>query len=263
MIDLLRGENVKPGDDVAPLIQQSLDTMQTNWGNAGICPQTHRFLCSIWADADGEVEKFRGYLEEWFELTMERTTGWYKKHIQIILFFIGFAIAFAFNVDTIVIVSKLEKDPKIREQLVQQADVFVRAYPNIEEQILTQEKEIENIQARNSARGVLQTDSVRDIYKLAQENLDKYNSIQTLRNRLLNRADSLMNIDIVKANDIIGIGLNSYGHTFHRFDCFIKTLIGWIITALAISLGAPFWFDILNKLMKLRSSTSTEKPKKK
>jgi hypothetical protein len=32
------------------------------------------------------------------------------------------------------------------------------------------------------------------------------------------------------------------------------TILGWLITALALSLGAPFWFDLLNKLMKLRSS---------
>ncbi|MBS1611809.1 MAG: hypothetical protein JST49_03245 [Bacteroidetes bacterium] len=31
-------------------------------------------------------------------------------------------------------------------------------------------------------------------------------------------------------------------------------LIGFILTALAISLGAPFWFDLLNKVMKLRNS---------
>jgi hypothetical protein len=43
-------------------------------------------------------------------------------------------------------------------------------------------------------------------------------------------------------------------------------LIGFLITAVAISLGAPFWFDLLNKLMKLRTSVkeetdSTEGPK--
>ena len=31
-------------------------------------------------------------------------------------------------------------------------------------------------------------------------------------------------------------------------------LLGWIITAFAISLGAPFWFDILNKIMVIRST---------
>ncbi|MEP6763074.1 MAG: hypothetical protein ABJB66_02125 [Gemmatimonadaceae bacterium] len=33
-----------------------------------------------------------------------------------------------------------------------------------------------------------------------------------------------------------------------------NALFGWIITALAISLGAPFWFDTLNKIMVVRST---------
>jgi hypothetical protein len=35
-----------------------------------------------------------------------------------------------------------------------------------------------------------------------------------------------------------------------------ETVFGWIITALSISLGAPFWFDLLNKLVKLRGTGS-------
>jgi len=36
--------------------------------------------------------------------------------------------------------------------------------------------------------------------------------------------------------------------------------LGWLLTALAISLGAPFWFDLLNKFIVVRS---TVKPKEK
>ena len=36
--------------------------------------------------------------------------------------------------------------------------------------------------------------------------------------------------------------------------------MGWLITALALSLGAPFWFDLLNKFIVVRS---TVKPKEK
>lgn len=38
------------------------------------------------------------------------------------------------------------------------------------------------------------------------------------------------------------------------------TWLGWLITAVAISLGAPFWFDMLNKIMVVRS---TVKPREK
>jgi hypothetical protein len=38
------------------------------------------------------------------------------------------------------------------------------------------------------------------------------------------------------------------------------TFLGWLITAFAISLGAPFWFDLLNKLMQVRNSVKIPAP---
>src|SRR5262249_39777966 len=37
-------------------------------------------------------------------------------------------------------------------------------------------------------------------------------------------------------------------------DAWDNSIAGWIITALAASLGGPFWFDLLNKLVNLRST---------
>jgi hypothetical protein len=31
-------------------------------------------------------------------------------------------------------------------------------------------------------------------------------------------------------------------------------IVGLLLTAVALTLGAPFWFDLLSKLVKLRSS---------
>jgi hypothetical protein len=43
----------------------------------------------------------------------------------------------------------------------------------------------------------------------------------------------------------------------------VSRLIGWIFTIIAVSLGAPFWFDILNKIMNLRNAgkSPNEAPK--
>jgi len=38
------------------------------------------------------------------------------------------------------------------------------------------------------------------------------------------------------------------------FTQFMMMLLGWLITIFAISLGAPFWFDLLNKLVNLRNA---------
>lgn len=40
----------------------------------------------------------------------------------------------------------------------------------------------------------------------------------------------------------------------------LSLLLGWLLTAIGVSLGAPFWFDLLNKIMVVRS---TVKPREK
>lgn len=38
--------------------------------------------------------------------------------------------------------------------------------------------------------------------------------------------------------------------------------LGWLITALAIALGAPFWFDTLNRVMVIRSTVKPDEKSK-
>jgi hypothetical protein len=39
-----------------------------------------------------------------------------------------------------------------------------------------------------------------------------------------------------------------------RRDQWLTMILGWLITAFAVSLGAPFWFDLLNKFVNVRAS---------
>ena len=252
-IDLLRGDQVLPGDNVKLLIQNALTNKTTKWGKVTtkICDETLSYINSIWADAQGDVDKFKVYLENWFDATMERATGWYKKNTQFILLFIGLGIAILFNVDTIEIVKKLEKDPKLREQLVQQADAFVNANPDLDKKLLTQKNENEKFLAKYTKEEIKSNDSLKKINSEDSLNLQNYKELQARRDTLINRADSLIKTDISKANDVLGIGINTYKF---KWETFFKSLLGWFITAIAISLGAPFWFDLLNKLMQLRSA---------
>jgi hypothetical protein len=251
LTDLLRGDKVKPADDVVPLIQYSLDSKMVQWGTAEIGAQTLSYLNSIWADARGDVNRFRGDLEKWFEETMERTTGWYKRHTQFILFFVGLAIVILFNVNTIEIVGKLEKDPIIREQLVQQADAFSKAHPDMDREILLLKERL-----RSVSHGNAQSDSLRmQIFSLNSD-LTHLGLLKTEENNLLSRADSLIRTDIGKTNGIMGLGWQTSKFKSLDMSALCKSLIGWLITALAISLGAPFWFDQLNKLMKMRNAAT-------
>ena len=264
LIDLLRGKDVKPGDDIKDRIRISLEEgkisikdinhgddikqkiisslsseQPTKVTKVKIGAETSSFLNSVWADAQGDVDKFKVMLEKWFDETMKRTTGWYKKYTQIILLIVGLVLAVAFNVNTIEIVHKLEKDPNLRAQLVTHAENFLKEHPYLD-------KEIEQAVAKND------TNENHALSKLKEQ-----------RDTLINRAGRLVNDDMEKVNKVMGIGIFAFDwgtgpFLWSKLGYLLEALLGWVITALAISLGAPFWFDLLNKLMKLRSSVTSD-----
>lgn len=259
MVDLLRGKDVKPGDDVKNLIQNALDTRSTSWGNSGINNQTLSYLRSIWADANGDTEKFRKQLESWFEETMDRASGWYKKYTQVILFFVGLAVSIAFNVDTIKIVDRLEKDPQLREQLIQQADAFVKANPDLKKNIIDQKAAIQSLNNKLNDKNLSVSDSL-NLEKMKTDealDLEKSEKLKAKADSMLKYATSLVKNDLNNVHHSLGLEWETYECNTCLFVCLLKSLMGWIITALALSLGAPFWFDLLNKLMKLRGSVAT------
>jgi len=236
--DLLRGKDVQPGDSSRNAVQQSLTDGKSAWNKAhAIKGDTLDYLKSIWADAHGDLDKFRELLESWFNEMMYRTTSWYKKYTQAILLVIGFGLAIGFNVDTFKIASKLQKNPKLREQLVAQANDYLKNHPDLDRELKAKEAAIDSLSRPASTK-----DSLKN-------NLEQ---TRVLRDSLVNQATRLVKEDISTVNNILGMGWPN--NFLNPADCDGYSIVGWLITALAISLGAPFWFDMLNKLMKLRGS---------
>ena len=60
--------------------------------------------------------------------------------------------------------------------------------------------------------------------------------------------------------DAFPIGWSEYPQSFPGW---IMAVLGWLITTAAISLGAPFWFDLLGKVANLRGSGGQAQPRKK
>ena len=253
IVDLLRGKDAAPGDDIKLLIQKSLNNKTTNWGSARISDQTLSYLKSIWTDANGDVGKFKHHLENWFEETMDRASTWYKKHVQFILFFVGLAISIVFNVDTLKIIERLEKDPKLREQLVQQANAFQEAHPDLDTKLLIQQAENNKFLAQKNKIQV--NDSLRNKELKDSLQLANYLELKSKRDELFDQASTLIRNDINSVHHSLGLGWETYDSS--SFRGIFYSLIGWMVTALALSLGAPFWFDLLNRLMKLRGSVAT------
>lgn len=246
MIDLLRGETFSAGADPKLPIEDSLAKKQVKWVNpitkkeATINDETLSYLKALWADSQGDVSKFQLGLEQWFDDTMERTTGWYKKHIQAVLLMIGFLIAIFFNVDTLKIANRLSKDPDLRAQVVKQADNYIQAHKTELEKLGTQEAD--------TSKNKKTDPNLMSIRKTASE--------------LLEKSNQLVAKDITEVNEVLAIGWSCKCKNRKDSICIgsnfgIGSIFGWFLTAFALSLGAPFWFDLLNKLMQLRASISS------
>jgi len=67
--------------------------------------------------------------------------------------------------------------------------------------------------------------------------------------------------DVVEAISTVSLPIG--WSEFPKPDQLPIILLGWLITAFAVSLGAPFWFDLLNKFVNVRASGKApeEQPK--
>ena len=57
-----------------------------------------------------------------------------------------------------------------------------------------------------------------------------------------------------QADTDMHLGLPKWCAWGEYWDAVVYHLLGWLITAIAATLGAPFWFDMLNKIMSIRSA---------
>jgi hypothetical protein len=208
---------------------------------------TGRFLLSLLDDADNKIENFKALVEQWFDDTMERVTGWYIRRITIVTFIVGFIIATIFNADTFQIAGHLSKDQKAREQYVQLAGNMIS------------NNTIVNSAFDTALRGRLLQDSLlirkfkNDPVALKKFVSDSvYNKATEAQQVLLTRIDTLYAISEKSQNILSFKRIKGKGFIYDD----LLNFAGCLITTLALSLGAPFWFDILSKLVQLRSAVS-------
>jgi hypothetical protein len=214
--------------------------------------ETGKHLLFLYNEAKGDITRFTQLVESWFDSTMERSSGWYKKNMTYITLGIALIIAMLFNIDSFKIIGKLSKDSNAREQYVQMAgqamssDAFNNSTPVFDsslKQRLLNDTALFNYLGNDSTA---LKNAVNDSIGAA---------ISQIQKKTLVRMDSLYIISQQSQNILSFKRTNKPSWVFNSWNNFL----GCLVTALALSLGAPFWFDLLNKLMKLRSSISIGK----
>lgn len=190
-------------------------------------------------------DRFVGKIESWFDDTMNRVSGWYKRQTQTILFFLGLVIAGILNVDTIQLAERLSRDKEAREKVTQLAIQSIDTY-----------KDDPRIQKKG-------TSVISDSSGVSSPGAEiSFLEYQRKLDSLVHQAQS----DLEEANNVLALGWKKkHGEETGAFTFYdgASKAIGFLLTALAICLGAPFWFDLLNKLVKIRGAgvkESSESP---
>src|SRR6266571_4860289 len=65
-------------------------------------------------------------IEKWFNDTMDRVSGWYKRKVQLIIFALGLVIVGGLNIDTISLITSLSNDTVIRATIVSAAQGYAK-----------------------------------------------------------------------------------------------------------------------------------------
>lgn len=222
LVDILNRDklNGQPLQNIKKLL---VDGLSANPGN-----KAAEALMALAADAKGDLVKFQTNLEEWFKDSMDRVSGWYKKHTQELLFIIGLGIAIVFNVDSIRVAETLWVDRDARQGMVAAANEYVQNHPSPPTPQAKDGSQPEKFDGlANDMR-----DSVKAFDKVANE--------------------ALLPVGWQGPSHDDWAAVRSHPLVTAMHGLF--TLVGWIITAAALSLGAPFWFDILGKFMVVRST---------
>jgi hypothetical protein len=219
-------------------------------------PQSAQFVLSLYNDSWGDLVKFRILLEAWFDRTMDQATEWYKRKIRIVLLVLGFLIAWFFNADSFTIIDKLSTDKSARENIVKLAVAYNQTASRPQDPNLSVPKD--------------KLDSLLNVKKTLEKDIQNANTLlgsgAWLPDTVFVSADKATNKKIysplieplsLSAEDQQSSGPISFTRCEkweYVFRLIWHHFLGFLITAIAISLGAPFWFDMLNKLMKLRTS---------
>ena len=222
-------ELMKKGSKVYQEFEESIkdkdsQTYQHFQQLTGILPQSitenltvlaHRTQTRINKTESG-LHELRQEMEYSFNSSMERATGVYKRNSKGVALLIGFAIAVMANADAFHMISRLSTDSALRSTIVNNAGQIV----------------VQN-----------------------QDNL-KYIDIGTLRSQTEEvLSDISLPIGWTQVNIKQQVGsIPSPNAGLPSFFKFARAIPGWIISGVAIAMGAPFWFDLISKVASVRNT---------
>ena len=183
-------------------------------------------LNALLADASLDAEAVRKKIEGWFNDQMDRVSGWYKRNAQRNILLIALAVTLILNASTVRMAQTMWETPALRAALVESAKARAQAQQEQGSELLPM---VEYTNPNDPTGGkpvhVPQPPLSSSERQLMGQLTGWYSDLQECKH----------------SRQPWGSWLFSH-------------LVGWIITMLALSLGAPFWFDTLNRFINIRNA---------
>ncbi len=186
-------------------------------------------LQALVATAGSTTESLVTAVSEWADRSLMALGGRYKRYLQTISFWIGFGVAVGLNIDTVALTDQLYHDRDARAAVVALATQIT-----------------EKIDPATFEKCLAQTASERKKDSTCAALVGLVDAVQ-------GRNESLGKLPIGWSDRAAGPPLSPLSATGWVWG---SRVVGWLLTALAVSLGAPFWFDLLNKLVNIRHGMS-------
>jgi len=175
----------------------------------------------------GDIEKLLKRIESWFGDTTQRSTGWYRRLLNKRMLAIGLGMALLANVDTLQIVRNLTADKELRAAAVRLAEERIARADSEESQ-------------GDGGEGSSSVETIKQELGEVQPFVGWTSGDPVLR-------------------EWPWVSDASSEKTWGRWVlALLAKLVGLFFTAFAISLGSSFWFDLMRRLVNVRSSLKQE-----
>jgi hypothetical protein len=203
-----------------------------------------------------QLGQFRTEVSVWFDRSMSRASGVYKRNAKGVAILIGFTIAIVSNADTFHIVARLANDDDLRAVVTQRANEFTQNAPKDiiynRDQLRQLKRETDvvlqeiDFPLRWTPDSLRQQFGCKDTSKPGDRPVD-LNSWDTFYQACLpNQATPTVD----NSFNLLKVGQVAIEHWVD----FGRVIAGWLLSGVAISMGAPFWFDLLGKVMNVRNT---------
>lgn len=171
------------------------------------------------------ADKLLPTLTAWLERSLTMLGDGYKRALQKQSLLIGLLLAAALNIDTVAVTRTLYQNKAARDAL---AEMGTRVAAQVSEDAFK--------------RCLAASRQEREADPACAPLLDLLDVVR-------NRSEAVTGLPLGWGGTNGALWLAAPGQTAWLW---LTRIVGWMLTGLAVSLGAPFWFDLLNHVVNLR-----------